>query len=66
MNNEQLSEEFCSHCDNVFDVDPDKLSLCPNCGEILVPCNACEDHTKCGNECQFYGQDAGGGKIYNG
>jgi hypothetical protein len=47
-----LSEEYCPHCDEYFEVDPKKLEWCPgNCGNKLYPCNEChasfEEHAKC-------------------
>jgi hypothetical protein len=40
MNN--LSEEYCPHCEGCFEIPDDKLTPCPDCGIDIFPCNACE------------------------
>lgn len=38
-----LSEEYCPHCDNYYEIDPSKCLSCPGgCGYKLYPCNQCQ------------------------
>jgi hypothetical protein len=42
MSDNRLSEEYCPHCDEHFEVDPEKCEPCPgDCGHKLYPCNQC-------------------------
>ena len=40
------SEEECSACGYVFDAYSVR-DKCPQCGEIVIACNACERQTEC-------------------
>ena len=38
---ENITDEWCPHCDSEVVIDGSKLSPCPNCGIELFPCSAC-------------------------
>lgn len=34
--------EWCQHCDTEVELDTRfEIQVCPNCGELLAPCNLC-------------------------
>lgn len=58
---EMMTENYCDECDNVvhqiFDVEDFynyKVGLirCPECGNIVIPCNECDNNDKC-EECPW-------------
>jgi hypothetical protein len=53
-----MSEENCANCSNAFDTEW-LVTKCPDCGEKVVSCNAC-DNERCGdcdmgNKFRLYG-----------
>ncbi len=43
-NNEPwTTEEFCAHCEQEVIIPADRLSVCPECGEEILPCSTCCD-----------------------
>lgn len=44
------SEETCGHCDHTFQMRR-PTDICPECGGLVVACNACADHSNCGPDC---------------
>jgi hypothetical protein len=58
-----MTENYCDECDEVVhQVFDDEAFynhtvgtiICPKCGSIVMPCNECDDHGKCG-ECPWNG-----------
>ena len=52
---QEYTSEYCSNCDSEQIIPADKASLCPECGEIIIPCSMCYNHDKCGGSdyCPF-------------
>jgi hypothetical protein len=58
-----MTENYCTECDEVVHQVFDDEAFynhtvgtitCPKCGSIVMPCNECDDHSKCG-ECPWNG-----------
>lgn len=42
-----IVDEFCPHCETEVELKPVfSVQVCPNCGELILPCNLC-DHDTC-------------------
>ena len=39
--NIQMTTECCPNCDNEVLINGDKPSVCPECGETILPCSMC-------------------------
>ena len=61
-----MTENYCDECDAVvhavFDEDDfynHRVGTvkCPDCGETILPCNECEDHSAC-SQCPWSGVPA--------
>ena len=58
-----MTENYCDECDEVVHAVFDEEDFyghkvgtirCPHCGNAIMPCNECEDHSRCG-ECPWHG-----------
>lgn len=56
--NEQKNEmnmcvEWCSNCEHEVEINAEKVSICPICGNEIKPCSMCDmDKVSC-NQCEF-------------
>jgi hypothetical protein len=56
-----MTEEYCPFCGDVYDIPGDKISPCPNCGILMMPCSQCPnpEYTGCGTEkCPYFEYNA--------
>ena len=48
------STEWCSFCESEVDISNCRISVCPECGFPIMPCNMCHhDLVDCSKECPF-------------
>ena len=48
---DELTTEWCPHCNTEVDIPVIGESHCPNCGELIVPCNMCDSDIVNCSEC---------------
>lgn len=42
--------EWCGYCENEVEIDDCGISVCPICGEKILPCSQCDmDKVDCNN-----------------
>ena len=49
---EFTTEEWCPYCNEEVDIPVNRASKCPECGEVIYPCSACDQHDSC-HDCPF-------------
>ena len=57
-NKNTITLERCGNCDNEVEIPDNKPSLCPECGEDIVPCSACyppcwDDLLRISDKCKY-------------
>lgn len=50
-------DELCPECDNEVIIASDRPSICPKCGNVILPCSMCDmEKVSCSVDCPFKNQ----------